>query len=388
MKGTKGHGLFLLKRDREFTFIPRIINPVQVEQVVFFSANESVRKALRSLRDKMPWVKTKLFSDPLSVTHYDAGGPTVLILDDTALTLVDEQKIRRTNENIIIVLLSSIELIQCSPPALAQRRFPYTNKADLVFAVNREDITPEVIIDSVIKCAEDRLNILKYSKAKRYIFLIIDDEPRWFSQFLPVLYNIIGQRVDVMVTRTYEETLQFLFGVSDESAIDKDDYLLFGKGDEVICVITDIYFPKGDDVDATAGKELIGLIKKYYPRIPVIIASKADISENLKKLAFTMPKGDPGSLETLRHFIHDYSGIGDFILVNEEKGIQYRIKDIFSLYEILEKAEGTTDDAVALRETLEYYGERDYFSTWLYMHGLLPHSVMTSCWKLQSAIWS
>lgn len=37
--------------------------------------------------------------------------------------------------------------------------------------------------------------------------IIDDDEPRWFSQFLPVLYNIIGQRADVKLTRTYEETM-------------------------------------------------------------------------------------------------------------------------------------------------------------------------------------
>ena len=39
------------------------------------------------------------------------------------------------------------------------------------------------------------------------------------------------------------------------------------------------------------------------------------------------------------------------------------------MFNILEIAEKNTKEAEILRETLEYYGEKDYFSTWLYMHG-------------------
>jgi hypothetical protein len=142
-----------------------------------------------------------------------------------------------------------------------------------------------------------------------------------------------------------------------------------GYGDDVICVITDIFFPKGTDLNAEAGRELIGLIGKFYPRIPVIIASKAEISDDLKERVFILPKGDPGSLEMLHNFVHDFTGLGDFIIKSQTGNQTYRINNIHSLYQILLKAEEDTKEASLLRETLDYYGKRDYFSTWLYMHG-------------------
>ena len=186
---------------------------------------------------------------------------------------------------------------------------------------------PENIITAVVRCAEDKLNIEKYSKERRFIFLIVDDEPRWFSQFLPVLYNIIGQRADVMVTRTYEQALKFLFDVNHSTEIN-EDYRSQGKGDDVVCLITDIFFPKNNNLESDAGRELVHLVNKFYPRIPIIIASKARQADDLRRIAYIMPKGDPGSLETLSDYIHDFTGMGDFIIRGKSGKEHYRIKHI------------------------------------------------------------
>ena len=47
----------------------------------------------------------------------------------------------------------------------------------------------------------------------------------------------------------------------------------------------------------------------------------------------------------------------------------YRIKHIRELYNIISKADRSTKKAEKLRQFLEMYGKKDYFSTWLYMHG-------------------
>jgi len=106
---------------------------------------------------------------------------------------------------------------------------------------------------------------------------------------LPTLYNIIGQRADVMITRTYEETLNFLFGVEEEFLIDGRDYRSSGHGDDVVCLIADIFFPKGHLFNSDAGRDLVRLTSRYYPRIPVIIASKAKEAEDFKSVAFLLP---------------------------------------------------------------------------------------------------
>jgi hypothetical protein len=362
------HTLYKTKK-REFKFVPRIINPVKIANVVIFSAEERVRQASGILKESIPWIKVDVLPDPISASNYGSEQASVLIFDDIAMTLIDDKKIRKNVQDVVLVLLSSNSMIHCSPPVVAQEKFPYTNKADLVFAINHSEFVPEKILPSVVRCAEDKLNIEEYSKARRFIFLIVDDEPRWFSQFLPTLYNIIGQRADVMITRTYEETLHFLFGVEDEAEIDEENYCSHGHGDDVVCVITDIFFPKGRILKCDAGKDLFNLISKYYPRIPIIIASKAKESYDLKDFAFIMPKGDKGSLQILKGYIHDFTGMGDFFIRGKTGKIYHRLRNIRELYQIMLKAETNTEDGQELREILETYGRKDYFSTWLYMHG-------------------
>jgi hypothetical protein len=137
----------------------------------------------------------------------------------------------------------------------------------------------------------------------------------------------------------------------------------------VVCIITDIFFPKGNNLKSDAGKDLINLINKYYRRIPVIVASKAAAAEDLKNISFIMPKGDPGSLQTLKNYIHNFTGMGDFLILNKNGQELYRIKNIKEMYETVLKAEKDTNEAKKLRELLEIYGQKDWFSTWLYMHG-------------------
>ena len=353
---------------REIPFIPRIINPVKIGKVVIFSAETRIRESSQILIENMPWLKTEILYTPQSVSHYKSDQATVFLFDDTALPLVDPKKIRINNPDAVVVLLSACSFIHCSPPQLAKEKFPYTAKADLVFAYNTTSLVPPLIITSVVRAAEDLINIRKSSKVQRFIFLVVDDEPRWLSQFLPVLYKIIGQRADVMITRTYEETLSFLFGVEEESRIDNRDFRSRGQGDDVVCLIADIFFPKGNNFSSDAGRDLVRLITRYYPRIPIIIASKAIEADDFKNMAFLLPKGDPGSLQKLKDYIHDYSGMGDFLICDKGGQELHRIKNIYGLYQILSAAEKNTKQGRELRETMESYGQKDKFSTLLYMH--------------------
>ena len=173
----------------------------------------------------MPWLEdTDTLRPRLRCSALSSDEPTVFLFDDTGLAISDTESVRRQNANAVLVLLSFQPFVQCSPPHAARLKYPYTQKADLVFAVSRQEFAPRKILPSVVHAAEDRLNIGRPSDVRRFIFHIVDDEPRWFSQFLPVLYGIIGQRADVMITRTFEESLVFLFGVEEESRIDAKKY--------------------------------------------------------------------------------------------------------------------------------------------------------------------
>jgi hypothetical protein len=350
-------------------YVPRVINPVKIKRILIFSANEEVQKAKKTLRSNLPWAEVQTFSDPGSVAECRMQEAAVLICDDTALNLLDTKSLRKHNPDLVVALLSSLESIQCAPTVVSVDRYPFTRRADLIFAVNRKECAPSRIVTAVVRSAEDHLNICKYSQARRYIILVVDDEPRWTTQFLPVLYDIIGQRAAVKVTRTYEETLRFLFGVEEEAEIDDHHYRSQGCGDDVVCLISDIFFPRGRESRSDSGTELVRVVDRYYPRFPKIIASKASQADDLKSTAFLMPKGDPGSLQTLQEFIQDFTGMGDFLVCSESGRELYRAKNLRDLLEIFKKAEKSTKRGEQLRHILEESGERDNFSTWLYMHG-------------------
>ena len=315
-----------------FSFSPRIINPKKIAHVILFSADEKVRRSGKIIEKEMPWIECSILSDPFSVSKFFSEKASVFIFDDTSMTFIDVEKIHKNNKDAVVILLSSNDQIHRSSPSAALKKFPYTGDADLIFAFNQTKYIPNQIITSVVRCAEDLMNIERYSQVRRFIFLIVDDEPRWFSQFLPALYDIIGQRADVKVTRTFEETLQFLFGVEHESEINKSHYLKNGHGDDVVCLITDVFYPRGQDQRSNAGVDLIKLVNTYYPRIPTIIASKAKEAEDLKDMAFVLPKGDPGSIETLRSYIYDHTGIGDFLVLDNNGQELYRAKHITDMY--------------------------------------------------------
>jgi len=356
------------RASREYEFIPRIINPVKIKRAYFFAADGQVRESRKVLDEKMPWLSTEVLPDPQSVPAAASGEPSVFLFDDTGLAILDAKKLRARSQDSVFVLLSFQPYIQYAPPQAAWLKYPYAAGADLVFAVNRDAFPPESIVLPAVRAAEDLLNIKKHSSLRRFIFHIVDDEPRWFSQFLPVLYAIIGQRADVMITRTYEESLSFLFGVEEESKISAESQLPRGHGDDVVCLITDIFFPKGHELQSGAGRYLIQLVNKHFPRIPVIIASKAKEAQELQGLGFVLPKGDPGSLQKLREYILNFTGLGDFLVSDDEGRELRRARNIREICGIILEAEKETERARRLRQILENYGDKDKFSTWLYMH--------------------
>ncbi len=355
-------------RIKEIPFIPRIINPVRIKRAVLFTADAQVREGREILEKRIPWLKTEVLFDPEAVMSVSFPEASVFLFDDTALSILDTGRIRARNPDAVIVLLSFQTYIHCSPPQATFKRYPYAAAADLIFAVGREEFAPSKILVAVVRAAEDLLNIEKYSKARRYIFHLVDDEPRWFSKFLPVLYDIIGQRADVRLTRTYEESLKFLFGVEEESRIRINPDVPQGHGHDVVCLITDIYFPKKGELQSDAGRALIRLVNRHYPHIPVIIASKSEVAKTLDHIGFVLPKGDPGSLEKLRDYILNITGLGDFVICDQEGNEIRRAKDIHGICRILQEAENDSPDGLRLRDLLEDYGHRDKFSTWLYMH--------------------
>ena len=126
----------------------------KIKDVIIFSAEEAIRQSQKIIQTEMPWTQVQVLVSPMAVSQISSENAKVMILDDAAMNFVDVEKIRLNNKDVVIVLVSYNRLIQCSPPNIARKEFPYTAKADLVFAVDRFNLAPEKIITSIVRSAE------------------------------------------------------------------------------------------------------------------------------------------------------------------------------------------------------------------------------------------
>ena len=336
-----------LKQGRWAVFVEnnRVLNPRRIEAAFVFATKPEIKDALPSLERSLPWVDARSLNSPglvykkLSVE----GKPFVLVVDDAGIAILDREKFRQANPGATVILVSSLEFIGCAPPHAALERHGFVGKADLVFYAPESSSAEEcsAVMSSAIRCAEDRMNIEEGFQKKRSIFLVVDDEPRWYSQFLPVLYGIIGRRADVMVARTYEEAAG----------------IFIRHGDDIVCLIADVNFTR-DGAMGPHGIDLAKVTREGFPRIPLIIASKAEIPEDLRDMAFLMPKGDEGANKELGRYVREFTGLGDFLFY-DGKNLIARASGLDELARNIETLQVGT---------LEHYAEHDYFSTWLYMH--------------------
>jgi hypothetical protein len=322
----------------------RILNPLRIEKA-YVCADQKVRAAATELKKsrELPWVDVESIPPAKLAGRRLSDGHFVLLMDDKAATYLNAEEFRRNNPNAMVVLLSSDRFVARAPPAECASERPYVQKADLVFAVDDSGLSPARVIPSAIRCAEDRVNIEEHSKEQRFVFLVVDDEPRWFSQFLPTLYKIIGQRADIMTARTYEEA----------------EEILIRLGDKIVCLICDIFIPRTGSEEGPNGKDLVQLAKDRYPRFPIIVASKAPEAGALQDLAYIMPKGDQDALERLESYVKDFTGLGSFYFY-EGRELRACASTLAALRQSI---------ATLPVELLESYAEQDLFSTWLYMHG-------------------
>jgi hypothetical protein len=324
--------------------VTRIINPQKVSRAFVCATSSDVRQAAQRISRELPSCNVTCINNPAVLGQKLHDYAFVLFIDEGALAFFDRTAFKEKNPFGYVVLLSYDLRVGCAPTREeVERVCPMSTRADLIFYINSDRCRPAKVMPAAMRYVEDSHNIEYHKKVKRFIFLVVDDELRWFSRFLPVLYRIIGQRAGVMTARTYEEAR----AIMDE------------HGSDVVCLITDMLFPMNGQITAEAGRELVLATKRQRPRIPIIVASKADQGRELQDQALILPKGDPDTVEILDQYVHDFTGLGDFLLYRGKK----LLRRASTLPELREAV------AEAPIEILEEYAEKDYFSTWLYMHG-------------------
>ncbi len=324
-----------------------LAHKVKVENVLLFFKDQGEKEIVRDALASQGKIKFEDIVGPFALLNMKRDDHFVLLVDDNALEYLNEEKFRKDNPNATVVLLTSNREVRLLSPGIAAEKYPYTKKADFVFSLRETGVAPSEIAKTLVRVVEDKKNLDGGHDAKRFIFLVIDDQPCWLSQFLPDLYNTIGNRADVITARTYGEAMD----------------VIDSHGENIAAIITDIVFPKGEKQDHPSGLEIIEKVSKEYPGITLAVASQAATEYNIRiPDTLVIPKGKEGALDLLNEFLNDFAGLGDFVFVywGEELG---RASNIFELRDLI-----ADKDTIPI-EAIKEFGEKDFFSTWFYMHG-------------------
>lgn len=199
------------------------------------------------------------------------------------------------------------------------------------------------VFPAMMKYLED------YKNANRDIVLggirtiiFIEDNPRYYSTILPLLYQEIMFHTQNLVDKSLDATnrlihlrgrTKVLLASTFEEA---ENYFNLYKNN-TLGIISDVRFPKNGKIDKTAGIQFTNYVRQNEPYIPVVIQS-SNLKSALKAKTINadfLYKHSLSLLKDLRKFMLGNFGFGDFIFRDLNDKEIARASDIQELYDIL-----------------------------------------------------
>jgi CheY-like chemotaxis protein len=219
------------------------------------------------------------------------------------------------------------------------------------------------ILISIVKYIEDKRNVQHDTEAMSVpVVLVVEDNIRYYSAFLPVLYTELwGQtrrlideginlqdkllrmraRPKILLCSTYEE--------AEEQTLKYRTHLLGA--------ILDVEFPRGGTIQPETGFELARKIREIVPDVPVVLqSSRTEFMTRAFGEGFSFAqKHSPTLLGDLRKFLIEHVGFGDFVFRLPDQTEVGRASDLNRLEELLHNVPA---------ESIAYHAERNHFSHW------------------------
>jgi hypothetical protein len=222
---------------------------------------------------------------------------------------------------------------------------------------------------AMVSLLEDRVNVENDTqKGLTGVILLVEDSADYYSSYLPMLYNLVMDQTrnlieDVSTDELYKVLKlrarpKILLASDWESALN----IFNNYRNNLLCVISDMRFPRNREMNEKAGFELIQHVKTHLPNLPTVLQSSD--SENAK-YAFTLKsnfinKNSSSLLQDLKSFINYYLGFGHFVY-RDNRGRQIAVAK--SMKEFEAYLETVPEDSLA------YHAMKNHFSHWLMARG-------------------
>jgi CheY-like chemotaxis protein len=270
-------------------------------------------------------------------------------------------KIREKDTAIPVLLLLSDD----KDLALIENQGNRLKLFDRIFTWNGD----AKVLLAMIKYIEDRINVVNDTRIGLVrVILLVEDSIHYYSRYLPVLNTeIMKQTQKLIADENLDEMKKLLRMRTRPKVLIADSYEeaveIFDRyRNYLLCLISDVKFPRKGEIDEQAGIKLTRKFKKEIDSLPVLLQSSnpenASVADELG--ASFLNKNSDNLSHDLTSFIFGHLGFGDFVFRDMEG------KEIASAGTMAEFRDllHTVPD-----ESLVYHSDRNHFSSWLMARG-------------------
>lgn len=262
--------------------------------------------------------------------------------------------LKKTNPGLPIVLLSfnMQDVLNISELTRAQ--------ANGIFLWNGDTR----IFSAIINLLEDEMNFEHDSKVGVQAVLLVEDNIKFYSSYLPVIYSELMKQTQIVMAEELNPSKKMLRLKARPKILFCSD---FDKAWEIyskykanlLGVISDIEYPMAGKCEPEAGLLLAKKIKADNPDMPVLLqSSNSRFALRAQALgASFMNKAASDLSKQLRSFIVRYFGFGDFVFAGKNGVELARAPDLHTMLALLK--------TVPI-DSILYHASRNHYSKWLF----------------------
>jgi hypothetical protein len=219
------------------------------------------------------------------------------------------------------------------------------------------------ILLAIIKYIEDSMNIDNDIKQGVHAILVIEDSPRFYSLFLPIIYTEIMTQTRALISEGVNDLHRLLRMRARPKILLAETYEegnhLYNKYKQnLLGVISDIRFPRNGKIDRTAGFTFAARVKDDIPDLPFLLqSSNLENREIALSLGLDfLHKNSDNLLYDLHRFILSNFGFGDFVFKDAGGREVARARNLQEFERVIQYVPV---------DSIEYHATRNHISRWL-----------------------
>lgn len=226
---------------------------------------------------------------------------------------------------------------------------------------------PEVL-RTLVRLFEDEKNAeTQLESRKALAILLVEDEPNFFSHYLPMLYTQIRRSTLELFPEELQPSCPWSRVKSRPLVLLRQDYegacqIIDRFSTQLIALVTDLQFPMGGKIHETAGLELLERARAYEPHMPVVVQSRQnDVRKQVEDVGgYFLWKDSPRLMKDMKEYLLTYCGFGPFVFRFPDGSEWARATTLDGLRALI---------AGAPQKVYEHHANHNDFSAWLGVHG-------------------